>query len=189
MAGESTLPAGGYLCGQPVTSVLPDGAAVLIRAVVPEDAARLERMFYRLSSNTIYFWRFVPTPHQPYWAAQMGALARVDYADQYALVALVGGEIVGIARYDRGTAPEEAEFAIVIEDAWQRRGLGRRLMTRLIVEAGQHQINTFMARILGENRRALRLVAALFANLQSQWVSGECQVRSPLSMLRPVGLC
>jgi GNAT superfamily N-acetyltransferase len=187
MAGESTLPAGDCPCGQPAISVLPDGAAVLIRAVVPEDAARLERMFYRLSSNSIYFWRFIPAPHQPYWAAQMGALARVDYADQYALVALVGGEIVGIARYDRGASPEEAEFAIVIEDAWQRRGLGRRLMTRLIAEASQHQVSVFMARILGENRRALRLVAALFAQIQPQWVSGECQVRSPLASLRPAG--
>lgn len=166
--------------------MLEDGAAVLIRAVVPEDAARLERMFYRLSSNSIYFWRFVPVPHQPYWAAQMGAMARVDGADHYALVALVAGEIVGIARYDRGGVPGEAEFAIVIEDAWQQRGLGKRLMTRLVLEAGQHQVSVFMARILGENRRALRLVAALFAGLQSQWVSGECQVRSPLALLRPV---
>lgn len=180
MASESSESQG------PLPQVLSDGAAVLIRAALPEDAARLERMFYRLSPDTIYFYTFVPVPRQPYWAARLGALAQTDGSDHYALVALADGEIVGVARYDRGAVPEEAEFAIVIEDAWQRRGLGRLLMTRLVQEASRHQVCTFTARILGENRRALRLVAALFATLQARWDNGECQVRSPVSMLRPV---
>ena len=170
----------------PSINVLPDGAAVLLRAALPEDAARLERMFYRLSPETIHLYTFVAAPRQPHWAARLGALARTDGADHYALVALADGEVVGVARYDRGADPEEAEFGILIEDAWQRRGLGRLLMTRLVEEASRHQVSTFMARILGENRRALRLVAALFANVQSRWESGECQVRSPVSTLRPV---
>src|SRR5579862_3425767 len=163
----------------PSISMLGDGTAVLLRAALPEDAARLERMFYRLSPETIYRYMFVPVPRQPHWAERLGTLARVDGHDHHALVALADGEIVGIARYDRMAAPEEAEFAILIEDAWQQRGLGKLLMTRLIEEANHHQISTFTARILGENRRALRLVAALFADLQSRWDSGECVVRSP----------
>lgn len=182
MASESK----GQTEALPVISALDDGAVVLLRSALPEDAARLERMFYRLSPETIYFYTFVPVPRQPHWAARLGALARADGNDHYALVALVEGEVVGVARYDRGAVPEEAEFAIVIEDAWQRRGLGKLLMTRLVEEASSHQVSTFTARILGENRRALRLVAALFANLQSRWDRGECVVRSPVSMLRPV---
>ena len=174
----------GSWCGRPEAVTLADGATVQIRAALPGDEARLRRMFYRLSPNSIYFWMFVPAPKQPYWAANLARLAQVDYTDQYALVALVGGEIVGIARYDRGAAPEEAEFAIVIEDAWQARGLGKLLMRRLIAEADQQHISTFTARILGENRRALRLIGALFAQVQSHYLSGECLVRSPLTALR-----
>ena len=182
MASESK----GYAAALPAIRVLEDGAAVLMRAALPEDAARLERMFYRLSPETIYYYTFVAAPRQPHWAARVGALARADGNDHYALVALVDGEVVGVARYDRGASPEKAEFGILIEDAWQRRGLGKLLMTRLVQEASRHEVNMFMARILGENRRALRLVAALFANVQSCWDRGECVVCSPVSMLKPV---
>lgn len=185
MASES-FESQGQARALPSLSVLSDGAAVLIRAALPEDTARLERMFYRLSPDTIYFYTFVPVPRQPHWAARLGTLAQTDGSDHYALVALAEGEVVGVARYDRGAVPEEAEFAIIIEDAWQRRGLGRLLMTRLVEEASRHQVCTFTAHILGENRRALRLVAALFATLQARWDNGECQVRSSVSMLRPV---
>ncbi len=185
MASESK----GQAEALPTIRVLGDGVAVQMRAALPEDTARLERMFYRLSPETIYFYTFVAVPRQPYWAARLGALARADGNDHYALVALVDGEVVGVARYDRGASPEEAEFGILIEDAWQRRGLGKLLMTRLVQEASRHQVSTFTARILGENRRALRLVAALFANVQSRWDRGECVVRSPVSMLRKVELC
>src|SRR5215470_1272316 len=106
---------------------VPGDGPVVLRAALPEDVVRLERMFYRLSPDTIYFYLFVPVPRQPRWAERLGALARADGHDHYALVALAGGEIVGIARYDRGAVPEEAEFAILIEDAWQRRGLGKLL--------------------------------------------------------------
>jgi hypothetical protein len=62
-------------------------------------------------------------------------------------------------------------------------------MARLVQEARQRRVGVFTARILGENRNALRLVAALFATVQARYEQGECQVRAPVATLRPVGLC
>ncbi len=168
----------------PEIITLPDGAVLRVRPVALADEARLRRMFYRLSPGSIYTWLFVPAPRIPERAALLAALARVDYERQYALVAVAGSEIVGIARYDLDAADAEAELAIIVEDAWQARGLGKLLMRRLITEASQHQITAFTARMLGENRRALRLVSSLFASVRWEWNSGECQAHAHLDSLK-----
>ena len=56
-------------------------------------------------------------------------LVTVDHDLREAVVGLVGGEVVGVARYDRSPDdPATAEFAIVVEDGWQGVGLGRQLL-------------------------------------------------------------
>jgi acetyltransferase len=142
-------------------------------------------MFYRLSPTTIYRWCFLPVPSLPRWAQTLANIANVDYQNQYAMVASYAGEIIGIARYDRNPASQEAEFGIVIEDVWQRRGLGKLLFGRLIAEARRHQVVTFTAMILGENRPALRLVSSLFDKLTIHWHSGECQVSASMDTFKP----
>src|SRR5262249_29432434 len=92
--------------------------------------------------------------------------------------------IVGIARYDRSGTSQEAEFGIVIEDAWQGRGLGKCLMNALMSAARKQEIATFTARILGENRPAMRIVTALFEHLSIHWQSGECDVSASLEMFK-----
>jgi acetyltransferase len=169
----------------PICCVLPDGEAVLIRAVRPEDAARLERLFYRLSPESIVSYFFLPVPQLPHWAARLAEIARADGVEHDALVALLDEEIVGVARSDR-TTPEEAEFGLLIEDGWQGRGLGKRLLGMLVQDARRQGIGTFRAYIQGENRRALRLVGALFATVHPQWYGRECLIQAPTAALRPV---
>jgi RimJ/RimL family protein N-acetyltransferase len=172
----------------PICCVLSDGAAVWIRAVRPEDGARLERLFYRLSPASIASYFFLPVPKLPRWAARLAEVARADGVEHGALVALLGEEIVGLARYDCNT-PEEAEFGLLIEDRWQGRELGKRLLGLLIQEARQQGIETFKAYIQGENRRAFRVVGALFATVHPQWYGRECLIQAPTAALRPVCFC
>ena len=59
------------------------------------------------------------------------------------------------ARYVRGDTPETfdtAEFAIVIADAWQHRGLAEKLMRRLIAAAGQAGVRRLADITLYDNR-------------------------------------
>jgi GNAT superfamily N-acetyltransferase len=73
-------------------------------------------------------------------------LADVDHVDREALVALAGDEIIAVARYHRMPDTVEAEIAIVVEDAWQRRGLGRILLERLSARAWRRAFECSPAR-------------------------------------------
>ena len=79
-----------------------------------------------------------------------------------ALLAPGSGDIVGVARFIRDTAtPDTAELAIVVTDAWHRRGLGTLLIRQLTRRAAEVGIDHFTAEILAENAPTLALVRRL----------------------------
>ena len=68
--------------------------------------------------------------------------------------------LIGVARYVKNN-DESAEFAIVIADAWQGRGIGKRLLSELIEVARGRGIKRLHGEILGMNRPMLELVRKL----------------------------
>ena len=112
---------------EPIT--LDDGAVLTVRPIAPDDVDRLGRMFERLSPTTIYR-RFFSPIHEASPRMLM-RLTNVDHDRREALVALDGDEIVAVARYDGQAGAIEAEIAVTVEDAWQHRGVGKRLARRL----------------------------------------------------------
>ncbi len=157
---------------EPATPIWPDGETIFIRKAQPEDEAGLERMFYRLSPRTLYQRFFSPIPQVPHHAQRVAALARVDPEQSFAVVAAGRTEIRGIARYDREINPRDAELSVLIEDGWQARGLGKLMLAHVVVEAKRQGILRFIVNVLGDNRPALRVVQALFANAEWEW-NGE----------------
>ena len=69
--------------------------------------------------------------------------------------------LLGVARYVRDKAGNDAEFAIVIADAWQNRGIGSRLLTKLIEAARTRGVKRLYGDILAINRPMLALVTKL----------------------------
>ncbi len=111
-----------------------DDTELTIRPITIADAERLARLFGRLSPSSVHFRFFSPIARPPRGA--LLRLADVDHARRDALVALDGDEIVAVARYDGRLNDDrspagQAEIAITVEDAWQHRGLGKRLAKRL----------------------------------------------------------
>ena len=173
-------------------AMLDDGTRVCFRAIRPDDADRLERLFYRLSPQSLYLRFFSPMPRPN--LAMIRRLVTVDYRDRMALVAQIADEVVGVARYDRlaavapaalGVDPTEAEAAVIVEDAWQGRGIATRLLWRLSAAAAARGIATFTASVLAENRPMMGLLRVLGQDVESELQGSEYQVRLRLAGFTP----
>jgi GNAT superfamily N-acetyltransferase len=151
---------------------------VRIRPLSPGDQDELREMLSRLSRETIHKRFHLPMPRVP--EGMVAYLADVDHYDKEALVALVGDEIVGHAMYARQEA-REAEMAIVVEDRWQSRGIGRLLLGRLAEEAGRRGIESFTGTVLGENRDALRFFSSVLPKAKFEIKDGMYNFHFPLA--------
>ncbi len=172
-------------------ALLDDGTAVEFRAIAPDDAPRLERLFWRLSPESLYRRFFTPMTHPR--PEMLVRLTTVDYVDRLALVAVVADEVVGVARYDRLAAvappglrvdPGEAEAAVIVEDAWQGRGIATRLLWRLSAAARARGVTAFVAEVLAENRPMMGLLRVLSPDVEVSLSGREYTVRLPLAALR-----
>ncbi len=156
---------------------LDDGSSVSIRRIEPADAYPLLRMFDRLSPESIYHRFFSPMP-RPRRAALLH-LAGLDHELHEALVATVGSEIVAVARYDGRPDESDAEVAVIVDDEWQDRGLGTRLLHHLARAGARRGLVAFRATVLGENRRALPFLRRLSPEADVRFHDGEYQVYAP----------
>ena len=155
-----------------------DDRDLTVRPIAITDAERLARLFDRLSPSSVHFRFFSPISRPP--RAALLRLADVDHGRREALVALDGDEIVAVARYDGRPDGHRAEIAITVEDAWQHRGLGRRLATRLGALACDRGYEAFLATMLPDNRAALGLVRKLVPDASVRWAGGEYEAELPL---------
>ena len=134
--------------------------AVATRPVQPDDGALFRRLWPWLSPDTVYRRFHAPLRGLPPEAVER--LVTVDHDLREAVVGLVGGEVVGVARYDRSPGdPATAEFAILVEDGWQGVGLGRQLLVELIGLAADRGVRTLTATVQRDNDRVIGLIRKL----------------------------
>ena len=131
-----------------------------LRPIRSEDAAALTQLYGRLSPETAY-QRFFTVMRRlpPDWAR---ILAHVDH-DRNAAVVAAGSDagLVGVARYGTPPGADEAEIAVVVEDGWQRKGLGTILLSALLEHGRSRGISRFLAHVLADNQRMLHLIGRL----------------------------
>lgn len=146
---------------------LRDGATVTLRPIRPQDLARHTRFVHALSPHTGYLRLLSPRTPQP---DELQRMTEPDYPHSLALVAIacVDGvqTEVGVARYARSVdaqaaARGSAEFAIVLADAWQGRGLARLLLDRLVAAAAAAGVRELADVTLHENLAMVGLARAL----------------------------
>ena len=148
----------------PISGVLAlrDGTCVRVREILAEDAPALRRLVGRSSERSIEL-RFLG-PIKELSEEKARRFAEVDGRDRFALVALdpeKEDEIVGVVRYERERGTDGAEYAALVEDGFQGRGLGIGLTRRLIEAARERGIERLHALVLRENGRMLRLLRGL----------------------------
>lgn len=141
----------------------PDGIAVTIRPIKPEDADMEVEFVRKLSPETKYL-RFMNTLRElP--PAMVSRLTQIDYDREMAFIATLEEEEVeveiGVCRYAVNPDGESCEFAIVVADDWQKRGLARKLMGVLIETARNKGLEYMNGIFLSNNDRMLKFVQSL----------------------------
>jgi acetyltransferase len=140
-----------------------EGPRVTLRPIRPEDAEMEQAFVQNLSAETRYF-RFMDTLRE-LTPQMLVRFTQIDYDREMAFVAVVAGEDreteVGVARYVANPDGASCEFALVIADGWQRKGLGRRMMEQLIDVARARGLKTMIGHVLAENRGMLSLCQKL----------------------------
>jgi acetyltransferase len=145
---------------QPWTAI--DGTRIALRPVRPQDASALGALISALTPQTRRR-RF----HGAINGASASWIARMVHPDPERELALVveagmpgAAQMVGEARWARCDT-EEAEFALVVADAWQRHGIGRRALIALLASAGEQGLRQMRGDVLADNMPMLSLARHL----------------------------
>ncbi len=152
---------------------LRDGTFVPVREVRPEDAPALRRFVGRLSERSVHMRYFGPMKGLSEKKARY--FAELDGWNRFALVALDPedeDEVVAVVRYEREGASDAAEYAAVVEDRMQGRGLGIGLTRCLIDAARERGIRRLYALVMPENREMLHLLRSLGLPERVRWEDG-----------------
>ncbi len=136
---------------------LAGGTRITIRPIRPEDAI-IERDFLDGLSERSRYFRFMYSM-QNVSPDMLSRFTQIDYDREMALIATVEAdgkeEQIGVARYSTMLDPGSCEFAIVVGDDWQNKGLARRLMRALIEAARARRYTRMIGMVLKENHRMI----------------------------------
>ena len=160
---------------------LRDGLCVPVREIRTEDAPALQRLVGRSSERSIQLRFFGPLKKLSDESARH--FADVDGEDRFALVALDPedpDEIVAVVRYEREGETRAAEYAALVEDRFQGRGLGVGLTRRLIEAARENGIGRLHAMVMRENIGMLSLLRSLDLPERKHWQDGAEHVEVDL---------
>lgn len=166
--------------------VLSDGGTVLIRPILPDDQAALSRFHEGLSPESVYLRYFAPHPELS--EAELEFLTTVDYRWRMALVAILGDDIVGVARYEGEEGSRSAEVAFLVDDHHHGRGIGTLLLEWLAAAARGAGISDFYATTLWENKRMLAVFKEAGFPTKQIVGGGEVSVRFPVAQCHDLAL-
>ena len=142
---------------------LTDGRSITIRPIRPEDAL-IERDFVNGLSEQSRYFRFMYAL-QEITPAMLSRFTQIDYDREMALIATIeeddAEKQIGVARYVTMLGEESCEFAIVVADNWQGRGLATRLLKTLIEIARDRRLRFMEGVVLRENHNMLSLAESI----------------------------
>lgn len=166
-----------------------DGSIATVRPILPQDAPLEAALVEGLSSESRYA-RFLVGGGR-LTDEMLTAYTQIDYVNHMALVVSVvrpdgtGEELIADGRFviEDGVA----EFAMLVADAWQGKGVGRRLFATLVRAARVSGARELFGEVLSINRRMIAL--ARDAGFRVANVPGDatvCTVRLPLANVEVV---
>jgi len=164
-----------------------DGVPLTIRPIRPEDEPLVVRFHRTLSDETVHARYFSSLKLAERTAHER--LARVCFIDYDRVMALVAEhadrdsgerEMVAVGRLIKAHGVNEAEFALLVADDWQRRGIGSELLRRLVSVARDEGLDRIYGEILAGNTGMLRVSQRLGFTLDRDSETGT--VRATLRL-------
>jgi len=142
------------------TWALADGEKLTLRHIVPADAAKEQAFVHGLSPESSYR-RFHGTI-KDLSEKELKGFTELDARNAVAMVVLrtgeKGEEEIGVARYVIDPDRANCEFAIVVADAWRKRGIGARLMNSLIKHLQVSGVKQITGSVLTSNSAMRKFV-------------------------------
>ena len=139
---------------------LHDGTDVVVRPIQPEDAHMEQAFVQSLSPETKYF-RFMQN-FDKLTPEMLARFTQIDYDREMALVGVIGdgspnAKMIGVARYVSNPDRHSCDFGLTVGDEYQRQGIGRELMRRLISVGRDRGIEVMEGDVLAKNTKMLAL--------------------------------
>jgi acetyl coenzyme A synthetase (ADP forming)-like protein len=163
--------------------ILKDGSALRLRPIRRDDEDKLLTLFYRLSTHTIYLRFHHVMTHLS--REEVRRFCTVDYENTFALVATIGEgaeeKIIAVGRYYRLPRIDTAELALVVEDAYQEKGIGTHLLEQLAGVAKEKGIRHFEAEVLVENQPMLKMLKDSGFELAQELEMGVYRLVMPIA--------
>jgi acetyltransferase len=163
------------------------GVSAFVRPIRPEDATLLVELFNTLSRTSIYYRFFGAMKALPH--SMLVRFTQVDYDREIDLVAIEGDggceeRMLGVARVIADPDGTRAEFAVLVGDPWQGKGIGARLLEKCLRIAKERGIETVWGVVLRENRGMLALARKLGFSVCVSSEPSELAVAIDLRSLR-----
>ncbi len=148
----------------PITFHTTDGQTITVRRILPADINQLVYIFRNLSEESVYQrFREPATNLSPMRVLEEArSLAENSYLRGKGFIAYAdlpgrpGAPIAGV-RYVR-TGKTSAEVAVTVIDAFQKKGVGSRLIELIFEEARRDGIRTLTANVSATNSAVLRML-------------------------------
>jgi len=166
---------------------LKDGTPVTIRPIRPEDEPLMVKFHRILSPTSVYsrYFEFLQF-EQRIAHERLARLSFIDYDREMAFVAehkargAGGREVIGVGRLIKLAGTNSAEFAVVVGDPWQNRGLGLMLLNLLVRFGRDERLGLISGEILSDNT-AMKHVSAR-AGFRLRHPPGESVIRAELEL-------
>jgi acetyltransferase len=130
------------------------GQELLLRPIRPEDGERLAAFYAKAPASDLRLRFFMARREVPH--SELARYCQIDYEREMTFVALAPGEtdtsaMVGEVRAVCDPDNVRAEFAIQVASSWQRKGLGRVLMEKLVRYLRERGTEEVTGQCLAEN--------------------------------------
>ncbi|MDQ2877030.1 MAG: GNAT family N-acetyltransferase, partial [Actinomycetota bacterium] len=177
VAPEPARPGSGP-AGARIFALLTDGRMAEIRPAGPHDADAVREMHAALSPDNLYLRFFSMSPLSAEREARR--VCRDPDRDHGALLAWLGGRLVGVASYEPAGTAGSAEIAFAVPDDMHRHGVATLLLEHLVSLARRRGLTEFTASALVDNSAMLHVFADAGLPVRRKIVGGIAELTFPL---------